>query len=62
MALKAGPEHKVPEEGNKMVLKAEPETKRLQKKNVRLQKLFYLSLIICLPQLILKSYFAERQF
>ena len=38
---------------------AEPETKKPRKKSLRLQEPFYLSLIICLPQLILKSYFAE---
>ena len=32
------------------------------KKSMRLQEPFYISLAICLPQLILKSYFAERQF
>ena len=32
------------------------------KKSIRLQEPFYISLAIGLPQLILKSYFAERQF
>ena len=39
-----------------------PKTKKPGKWNMRLQKPFYLSLMVCLPQLILKFYFAERQF
>ena len=42
------------------MLEAEPETKRLGKKNVSLQELFYLSLIICLPQLILKNLLLQK--
>ena len=33
-----------------------------RKKSPRLSEAFHLSLIVCLPQLILKSYFAERLF
>ena len=60
VTLEAGSEHKSPEEGSKTVLEAKPETKRLGKKNVSLQELFYLSLIICLPQLILKIFFCRK--
>ena len=60
VTLEAGSEHKAPEEGSKTVLEAEPETKRLGKKNVSLQELFYLSLIICLPQLILKNLLLQK--
>ena len=35
---------------------------KLRKKSLRLQDSFYLFLITCLPQLLLKFYFAERQF
>ena len=59
MTLEAGSEHKSPEEGSKIVLEADPETKRLGK-NMSLQELFYLSLIICLPQLILKILFCRE--
>ncbi|KAB0386667.1 hypothetical protein FD755_001623 [Muntiacus reevesi] len=58
VTLEAGSEHKSPREGSKIVLEAEPETKRLGK-NVSLQELFYLSLFICLPQLILKILFCR---
>ena len=37
-----------------MVLEAEPETEKPKRKSLRIQKLFYVPLIICLPQLILK--------
>ena len=33
-----------------------------RKKSLRLSEPFHLSLIVCLPQLILKSYFAQRLF
>ena len=40
----------------------EPETKKPKRKSLRLQDPFYLFLSACLPQFILKYYFAERQF
>ena len=45
-----------------MVPEAESETKKPRKKSLRLSEPFHLSLIVCLPQLTLKSYFAERLF
>ena len=42
-------------------MKAEHETKKSRKKRLGFWESFYLSLIICLPRLILKPYFAERQ-
>lgn len=45
-----------------MALETEPETMKPKKKSLELQEPFYLSLIICLLQLILKLYLAERQF
>ena len=60
--LEVGPDHAEPRERDKMVLEAEPETKKPRKKSLRLRMPFFLSLTICLPELILKSYFAERQF
>ena len=45
-----------------MALEAEPETEKPKKKTRGLWELFYLSLIICLPQLISKYYSLVRQF
>ena len=54
--------HQEPKERDKMVAEAEPKTKKPGKKSLELWGPFYLSLIICLPQLILKSCLAEREF
>ena len=37
-----------------MVLEAEPETEKPKRKSLRIQELFYVPLITCLPQLILR--------
>ena len=42
-----------------VTLEAESETKKPRNKSLSLQEPFYLSLIISLPWLILKSYFAK---
>ena len=58
----AEPGHEEPRERLKMGSEMEPETKKPKNKSLKLQEPFYLSLLICLPQLTLRSYFAERQF
>ena len=59
MVPEAGPKQKEAGKRKKMALEGEPETKKLGNKSMRLQKQFYLFLIICLLQLILKLCFAE---
>ena len=49
-------------ERNRIVQVIEYETKKPRKKSLRLLEPFHLSLIVCLPQLTLKSYFVERLF
>lgn len=50
-------------EGNrKMELEVKSDGKKPRKKSLRLWDSFYLSLILCLPQLNLKLYFAGKQF
>lgn len=49
------------DEGDKMELEREHETKKQKKERLRLQEQFYL-LGVCLPHLILKFYFAESNF
>ena len=50
--------HWEPRERDRMMAEAEPKTRKRRKRNPRLWEPFYLSLIISLYQLILKSYFA----
>ena len=42
--------------------KVKPETEELRKKSLGRWGPFYLILIVCLPQLILKLQFSKRQF
>ena len=51
MVPQAGLEHKELRERDKMAPEMEPETKKPGKKSMRLQKSFYLSLIVCLRKL-----------
>ena len=57
-----GPGHKDPRERERMTEEADPETKKPREKSLKLWKSLFLLKIIYLTQLILKSYFAERQF
>lgn len=45
-----------------MTQDTEPETKKSRKRNPRLWEPFYLYKIVHLSQLILKTYFPQRQF
>ena len=50
-------DHGEPRERDKTAPEEEP-----REKSLRLWEPLWLSLLVCLPQLILTSYFAERQF
>ena len=51
-----------PRERDKLALEVEPEIKKIRKKTLRFQGSFYLSLIPCLSQFILKFYFFRGNF
>ena len=62
MALEVKSDHEKLREREKMVPEAEPETKKQGGESLRLWEPFYVTLNLCLLQLILKFNFAERQF